>query len=226
MNIAVILCGGTGSRMNQELPKQFIKINNKPLFGYAVETFLNANNIDRVLLVINQKYEDLYQDYINKFNEGKLELVYGGSTRQESVEKAISFLEDKVSKDDIILLHDAARPLLNQEIIDANISKCLETKEPVLTYIKIVDTMMDKKLNLLNRDNLIAAQTPQTFLFGQLKAIHEFANASNIKSASDDIQLAKMYGLNISLVMGSRKNVKVTETEDLELIKLYLRVGD
>ena len=131
-----------------------------------------------------------------------------------------------MSKDDIILLHDAARPLLNQEIIDANISKCLETKEPVLTYIKIVDTMMDKKLNLLNRDNLIAAQTPQTFLFEQLKAIHEFANASNIKSASDDIQLAKMYGLNISLVMGSRKNMKVTETEDLELIKLYLRVGD
>ena len=226
MNIAVILCGGVGSRMNQTLPKQFIKLNNKPLFGYAVEAFLSAENIDKILLVINQEYEELYQEYINNLNADKLEFIYGGATRQESVECAIDFLKNKASNDDVILLHDAARPLLDKEIIDANIDKCLETKEPVLTCVNIVDTIMDKEFNLLNRDNLIAAQTPQTFRFGQLKAVHEFANTNNIKSASDDIQLAKAYGLNISLVTGSKKNMKVTEIEDIELIKLYLKVGE
>jgi len=150
-------------------------------------------------------------------------MVYGGDSRQKSVENAIDFLKNKISSKDLVLIHDGARPLIDSEIINSNIAKCYDTQNPVLTCVNVVDTIMDKEFNLLNRDYLIAAQTPQTFRFEQLEAIHEFAKEKNIISASDDIQLAKAYGLNISLVSGARKNLKVTEKEDLELIKLYLK---
>lgn len=223
MNIAVILCGGTGSRMNQELPKQFIEINSKPLFQYSIEAFLNEKIIDYIVLVINKQYENLYQKYLNELKYRNIFMVYGGDSRQKSVENAINFLKNKISSKDLVLIHDGARPLIDSEIINSNIMKCHDTQNPVLTCVSVVDTIMDKEFNLLNRDQLIAAQTPQTFRFEQLEAIHEFAKEKNIISASDDIQLAKAYGLNISLVSGTRKNLKVTEKEDLEIIKLYLK---
>ena len=224
MNLAVILSAGIGSRMQTNLPKQFIEINNKPLFIYTLERF-NIDEINQIILVINQDYKDLYITYLNKFPINKdIKLVIGGSTRQESVNNALQ--EISCDDFDIVLIHDGARPLIEKNTIINNIETCKIFKTPVITITNIVDTIIDKDYNLLDRNKLLSVQTPQTFMFYQIKELHQKALKDNLINISDDGQLAKKYGLNIKYVNGSRLNFKVTEKDDIKLFELLLKEGE
>lgn len=226
MNIAVILSAGVGSRMKNVLPKQFIEVDNKPVFLYTLEKFLLNKNIDKIILVINKDFADLYEYYLNKYSINNVELVNGGNTRQLSTFNALSYLKDKCASDDIILIHDGARPLITQQIIDENISLCQKNKNPVVTVINIVDTIVDKEYNLLDRNNLLSVQTPQTFIFDQIYSIHQKCLDDGIINPSDDAQLAKNYGHKITYANGSRLNIKITEPEDLKLFQYLQKEGD
>ena len=224
MNLAIILSAGIGSRMQTNLPKQFIEINNKPLFIYTLEKF-NIDEINQIILVINQDYKDLYITYLNKFPiNTDIKLVIGGSTRQESVNNALQ--EISCNDFDIVLIHDGARPLIEKNTIINNIETCKIFKTPVITITNIVDTIIDKDYNLLDRNKLLSVQTPQTFMFYQINKLHQKALKDNLINISDDGQLAKKYGLNIKYVNGSRLNFKVTEKDDIKLFELLLKEGE
>lgn len=221
MNIAVILAAGIGSRMKHKLPKQFIEINNKPLFIYTLEKFLSVQQIDKIILVINKNYEDLYKQYLLKFDLlQNIGLVNGGQTRQESVSLSLDYLSDKAADTDIVTIHDGARPLVSSEIILNNINTCQKNQNAVSTVINIVDTIIDKEYNLVNKDSLWAVQTPQTFPYKLIKNVHALAKEKNLLSVSDDAQLAKKFGYKVDYVLGSRLNIKITEEEDISLLQL------
>lgn len=225
MNIAVLLSAGSGSRMKSSLPKQFIEIDNKPLFIYTLKKFF-IKEIDKIVLVINEEYRSTYIDYLKKFNIQNIELVSGGNSRQESVYLAVKYLQPICKDDDIIIVHDCARPLVNYDVIINNIKKCSLLKTPISTVTNIVDTIVDKEYNLIDRNNLFKVQTPQTFLYSHIKFIHIKAKEEKIISASDDIQMAKKFGLKIDFVYGSSLNFKITEPDDLKLFELIRKAGD
>lgn len=222
MNYAIVLTGGNGKRIHSSMPKQFIKIKNKELFLYSLETFLSCEAIKKVYLVINKEYEKEYLTVLKRHHYlERVELIYGGETRHQSVNKAVDFIKNKVSSNDIILIHDGARPLLSEEIINKNINQIEMNKKPVSTIVKIVDTIIDKDYNLYDRNNLFLVQTPQTFFYDQLFDICK-KDINGDLNATDEIQLAKKAGFDIDYVMGSRNNFKVTIDEDLEVLEKLL----
>lgn len=225
MNIAILLTAGSGTRMKNALPKQFIEVDNKPIFIYTIEKFI-MNEIDKIFLVINDSFKDLYNNYLQKFSIENIELIDGGNSRQESVFRAIKHLELFCNDNDVIVIHDGARPLVSKKIITENIEKCLNLKTPISTVTNIVDTIVDKDYNLVDRNNLLKVQTPQTFSFKDIRFAHQKAFEEQIESSSDDIQLAKRLGLKINYVYGSRFNFKITEPEDLNLFSILRNVGD
>ncbi len=222
MNVCIILAAGSSSRMkNQILPKQLISINGKPLICYSLETFLNHPLIDKVAVVYNSDYEDLFFKIFKEYPE--VRLIKGGSTRQESSYLAIKAFEE-LQDDDIVLIHDAARVLINDKIITENIAECLKN-EAVVTALKVDDTMIEGETHLektLNRERLFFEQTPQTFKYRFIKQAHETAKQNNICNLSDEAQLMKLIDKKVVLVQGDKKNFKVTTLEDLKLLKFYL----
>lgn len=225
MNIAIILSAGIGSRMKNALPKQFIEINNKPLFILTLEKFLSCNLIDKIYLVINKDYKQNYLNMLDNFHyQNKVSLIEGGNSRQESVFNALNKIN--ANEQDIVLIHDGARPLVSQRIIKENILLCQKTKKPISTVIKFVDTIIDKEYNLLDKNSLLAVQTPQTFPYELIKKLHLQAQSEKLQNVSDDAQLAKKYGYKVDYVLGSRINIKITEQEDLALVKLLENVGE
>ena len=224
MNISVILTGGIGKRMSQNLPKQFIKIYDVEVFIYTLNAFLNNDNIDRCVLVINSAFKEDYESILKRHNlSDKVEICFGGLTRQESSFNAIRYLKENGGSDeDIVLIHDGARPLIGDEIINQNIALC-KYGTAVSTIVSTFDTLVDKDYNLIDRNKVFSVQTPQTFTLKDAFNMHVSAISDGVVSASDDIQLAKRLSMNISFANGSRKNIKMTTLEDIDIIKCFLR---
>ena len=224
MNISVILTGGIGKRMSLDIPKQFIQIDGIEVFVYTIKAFLDNQNINRCVLVINSSFKDEYDKILRKHNLiEKVEICFGGETRQESSFNAIKYLKDNGAKeDDVILIHDGARPLVDNNIINQNISLC-NNDTVVSTVVPMVDTLVDKDYNVIDRNSVFGVQTPQTFMFKNAFDMHEAAIKDGVLNASDDIQLAKRLSLNVAFAKGSRRNVKITTLEDIDLLESYLR---
>ena len=224
MNISVILTGGIGKRMSLDIPKQFIQIDGAEVFVYTIKAFLSNPNIDRCVLVINSSFKDEYASILKKHDLiDKVEMCFGGETRQESSFNAIKYLKENGAKeDDIVLIHDGARPLVDENIINQNISLC-NNDTVVSTVVPMVDTLVDKDYNVIDRNSVFGVQTPQTFMFKNAFVMHEVAIKDGVLNASDDIQLAKRLSLNVAFAKGSRRNVKITTLEDIDLLESYLR---
>lgn len=228
MNIAILLAAGSGSRMGLEEPKQFLLINNKPLFMYALET-LNAHPyIDKIVLTISKEHEDEARKIVEKNHINKLvDIVIGGDSRQESVFNSIKRLEELgVEDDDIVLIHDAARPLVSSDIIFNNIKMC-EKYHAVDTVIPASDTIIrsinEKEIDSIpNRKELYQGQTPQTFKYKIIKDVHCKALKEKDLIVTDDCGLALHYAYPVHLVEGNKRNFKITNKEDLDLLSVYL----
>lgn len=227
MNIALIVAAGSGTRMgNLDCPKQFLLVNNKPILYYTVNAFETNPNIDKILIVTNKAYIKQVKNWSDQYQLTKVNyVVEGGSTRQESVFNGLKALKNAgINENDVILIHDCARPLISQDIINNNIEAC-KKHDAVDTAIAASDTIMkslngDKIDSIPNRKELYQSQTPQTFKFGLIYKAHE--NAMN-NEATDDCMLVKMAGNDIYLVNGSKLNFKITTQEDLELFKSLIK---
>lgn len=226
MNIALIMAAGSGSRMNLNIPKQFININDKPLIIHTINRFLNNYLIDKVVLVIKKSEEENFKRIL--FYEGmekKVSLVYGGKTRQESVYLALLSLSKTTSDNDIILIHDGARPNISDDIIIDNIDSAKVYKSGITAY-KSENTIIRRKDNaieLLKRDELFVVQTPQSFVFKDILNAHKYCHDNKILGLTDDSAVYIKYGKNISLVNGSKYNLKITTIDDVNLYKFYLK---
>ena len=224
MNVAIILAAGNGTRLSNNIKKQFIKIHDKQLFLFSFDSFCSSN-IDKILIVSSKEDINYVRSLVSS-NEKFLDVIAGGKTRQQSVKNALDYLKGILADDDVILIHDAARPLIKFPLINEVINKTIEY-DCCSLILPIKDTIISLSNNnyesTLERDKLASVQTPQGFKFkiiyeAHLKAIHS--------SATDDAQLVKNLGLNIHLIKGDEQNFKITTNEDLNYFEYILGCDD
>ena len=232
MNVALILAAGTGSRMgNADKPKQFLPIYGKPLMIHTIEAFEMHDDIEKIVVVTSEGYEDQVKVWCKQYDLGKVKaVVHGSDSRQGSVYNGLQALKELgVKDDDIIVIHDAARPLISQNIITNNIEAC-KKYDAVDTVIKATDTIVassdnERITNIPNRSELYQGQTPQTFKFALISEAHEKAKAGQIPNVTDDTKLVISMGKDVHLVEGSKQNFKITTFDDLMMLKALLKIG-
>ena len=232
MNIALILAAGTGSRMgNADKPKQFLLVQGKPLMVHTIEVFDVNPNIDKIVISTNEEYLEEVKLMVKQYDLTKVaNVVAGGATRQISVYNGLQAVKNIASSnDDVILIHDAARPLISQRIISDNIVVCKEYGA-VDTVIKASDTIVRSKdeqsiSDIPLRKELYQGQTPQTFKLSIILDAHEHAIKNNLPDVTDDAKLVLSLGKEVRLVEGSKQNFKITTFDDLMMLKALLKIG-
>ena len=232
MNIAVIIAGGSGNRMGQDIPKQFMYIDGCPIIIHTMECFQKHPDIDYIAVVCLKGWETVLQAYANQFNITKLKWIFeGGATGMESIHNGIYGLkEEGCSDEDLVLIHDSVRPLLSQDIISSNIATC-KAYGYAITGIQCREAILESEdgftaSTTIPRDRLIRTQTPQTFRLGRIIDVHEKAKEKGIaNSVASCTLIAEVGGIDMHIVPGSEKNIKVTTVEDLEILKALMHTS-
>ncbi len=230
MNVAVIIAGGSGQRMGQDIPKQFISIYDKPVLIYTVESFQNHPQIDAIEIVCIDGWCDVVWAYAKQFNITKLKwVVPAGGSAQESIRNGIFHLEDKIAEDDIVIIHDGIRPLVDEGVLTDVIVKCKQygnavTSLPYNEQIFLVDDEIST-VKYIPRETLRRVSTPQAYTYGKLdKAYHEaYEKGIGIHGSSYANTMMVELGERLYFAAGSDKNIKLTTKDDLELFKAYIK---
>lgn len=223
MNVAhkifcIILAGGKGSRLNPQIPKQFLKIDDKSILELSILEFYHSNHISKIQLVINPSFVTNTKEQISKY--GLLEPVTGGKTRQESVLNGLKAICKY--KPDYVLIHDAARPFIDcltiQKIVDS-----LKKNDAVVPAVKLVDSLKYCEDNIViksvARDSLYQIQTPQAFKFDKIYKYHLQTKDNNF---TDDASIFENFGEQVKIIEGSINNFKITTNEDLQRAKDFM----
>lgn len=227
MNIALLIAGGSGQRMNQDIPKQFINVNDKPVIIYTLEAFQKHPNIDAIGVVCIKGWEAILEAYAKQFNITKLKwVVAGGDNGQASIRHGVNALAADCEPEDIVLIHDAIRPMISSEIISDNIRTCSEFGSAI-TVVPCAEAMLitsDRQTSscLMDRDQLVRTQTPQAFPLSKLVWAHKEALNRGITNSVATCTLMVELGESIHFSAGSEKNVKLTSTDDIEIFKALL----
>lgn len=230
MNIAIIIAGGSGNRMEQDIPKQFINVYDKPVLFYTLEGFQRHPKIDAIEVVCIDGWHDIVWAYAKQFNVTKLKwIVSGGNSGQESIRNGVYNLEDKCNSDDIIIIHDGIRPIIEEEVLSDVIVKCERHGNAVtsLPYNEQIFVMDDaiSTVKYIPRETLRRVSTPQAYKFGKLSwAYHEaFEKEIGIYGSSYTNTMMVELGERLYFAAGSDKNIKLTTKDDLEMFKAYLK---
>lgn len=232
MNVALLIAGGSGNRMGQDIPKQFIHVNNCPIIIHTMKAFQVHPDIDGIAVVCLRGWETVLQSYANQFSITKLKWIFpGGENGQASIRNGVFGLKDSgLADDDIILVHDSVRPLLPQEIISSNIAICKQYGYAI-TGIKCREAILESEDGFsttvsIPRDRLIRTQTPQTFTLKELVDAHEEAKKKGItNSVASCTLMAELGNREMHIVPGSEKNIKITTVEDLEILKALMNIS-
>lgn len=230
MNIAIILAGGSGTRMGSDIPKQFIDIYGKPLIIHTLESFDINSSIDYMVVVCKEEWKEDLKIWIRQYGINKVKwIVNGGKTRQESIYNALKNIDSECTSESIVLIHDAARPLISQRIIEENVLKAKEFGA-VDTVIPTADTIVRSSNgefidNVPVRRELYLGQTPQSFKYNLIMKAHKNALNKNKKDATDDCQLVLDLDEKVYFVNGDKLNFKITTFEDLLLLKSVIKLG-
>ena len=226
-NIALIIAGGSGNRMHQDIPKQFLTVNEKPVIMYTLEAFERHPEIDTIAVVCIEGWEQVLRAYSKQFNISKLKhIIPGGTNGQGSIRNGVFELEKHYNDDDIVLIHDAIRPLVSAEIISDNIRVCIEYGNAI-TVIPCAEAMLQTDNGIVSsstypRDNLKRTQTPQAFRLKDICDLHrEAIEAGNMDSIASCTLMVEM-GKQVFFSEGSEKNIKLTTVEDIDIFKALL----
>ena len=226
-NIGLIIAGGSGARMRQDIPKQFITVNEKPVIVYTLEAFQKHPEIDAIAVVCIEGWENVLWAYAKQFNITKLQYVVpGGKNGQDSIRNGVYELEKHFSAEDIVLIHDAIRPMVSAEII----SDCIvKTKKfgNAITVIPCAEAMMQTEDGEVStgsypRDRLKRTQTPQGFSIGKICDLHRRALEAGITNSVASCTLMIEMGEQVYFSAGSEKNIKLTTVEDIDIFKALL----
>lgn len=219
---AVILLAGRSERFVSNTPKQFFLISNKPLIYFTILSFELNPEIDEITLVARKEDIEKVAELVRRTDFKKITaLVEGGETRSKSVKNGLASL--KLKDDDLVLIHDGARPVVPQEVIH-NVIKALDSYNAVTAAIRMEDTIAishDGKTvdSFENRDNYFRIQTPQGFKYKTIMLAHKNANSD----ATDDAQLAKAIGEKVGVVIGDKKMIKVTTIDDVNNVESAIK---
>lgn len=233
MNIGLLIAGGSGNRMGQDIPKQFMHLDGAPIIIHTLQCFQKHPDIQQIAVVCLKGWETVLQSYANQFNITKLTHIFpGGNTGMESIHNGIYGLREAgCDGEDLVLIHDAVRPLLSQEIISNNIATC-KAYGYAITGIKCREAILESHDGFttktsIPRDTLIRTQTPQTFRLKNIINAHELAKQKGIADsvASCTLVAELNEGIEMHIVPGSEKNIKITTVEDLEILKALMHTS-
>ena len=235
MNIALLTAAGSGTRMGQDIPKQFMNIDDCPVIIYTMKVFQNHPQIDAIAVVCLQGWEMVLKAYANQYGITKLKYIYpGGDSNFHSIRNGLlGLLSDGVKDDDIVVIHDGVRPLVSEDIITRNIETCkkygyavtgLLCKEVIMEYH---DDDSHLSYMPIPRERLVRTQTPHTYKLGIILKAQQTAIDNHIEDTAASCQLVAQIGINEQhLVLGSEKNgLKLTNVEDIELFKALKHVS-
>ena len=231
--IAIIFAGGVGQRMNNapdSIPKQFLKINDKPIIIRTLELFQNHKQIDKIYVSIHQDYYNYMQKLSKYYYLTKVAgIVKGGKTGQDSIYKALKLAEKENPPDSIVLIHDGVRPNITESVITNNIESVIKNGNSI-TCTSCFETVLISS-NHLNpttipyRKDTFTAQAPQSFRLKDVINAHETVRKTNpdYKDITDTCTLYKSLGKDVFMTDGNRGNIKITTMEDLYLLRGLIR---
>lgn len=229
MNIALILAGGTGNRTAQDIPKQFMNVYDKPLIIYTLENFQRHPEIDGIVVVCLDGWHEVLKAYAKQYDITKLNwVVSGGKDGQESTHCGVKALQEVCADDDVILVHDAIRPFIPQEVITDAITKCKQ-KGSGLSALRCQETIVRSTDAVsgtvsIPRQEIMRVQTPQAYHYGKARWAYEEAEKRGITGEVYINTLMLRLGEEVFFSKGSDKNVKVTTVDDLEVFKALLNM--
>ena len=231
MNIAIIIAGGSGQRMKQEIPKQFLNVNDKPIIIYTLSVFQSHPDIDEIGVVCLDGWHDILRAYARQYKIDKLKwIVSGGENGQASIRNGVFEAEKRYSPNDILLIHDAIRPLVSHEIISDCIVQCRNYGSAVVvtpcnTAVLHRDSS-DYSQKVIPRSELAMTQTPQAFPLKKLADAHREALKRNITNSVASCTMMIELGEKVYFSIGSETNIKLTTMEDLKIFKALLALNN
>mgnify|MGYP000020656629 CR=1 FL=1 len=230
MNYAIILSGGIGSRMNNiDIPKQYIKVNGKPIIIYTLEKFENSDEIDKIIIVAANDWKIYIEDICKTYGISKLsDVVINGETRQESIYNGLKkCVEDSNSVDDKVIIHDAVRPMVTAKLIE----ECLKNVgeyDGCMPVLPLSDTIYysdngEEITNLMDRSKLYAGQAPEAFDLYKYYVINKNTSKEELNKIKGTSELAYKKGLNVKLIAGEDTNFKITTRVDLTRFEMIVK---
>lgn len=227
-NIALIIAGGVGARTHQDIPKQFIHVKDVPVIVYTLKAFQSHPQIDSIEAVCLDGWHDVLWAYAKQFGISKLEnVVNGGKTGQDSIRNGLLDIAKRYKEDDdIVLIHDAIRPMVSADVISDNIRVCRKFGNAT-TVIPCTSVMLSTEDSAVSekqipRNNLKITQTPQSFFINELIEAHRKAAEINLSPALASCALYIDLGEKVYFSHGSEKNIKITTSEDIEIFQSLL----
>lgn len=227
-NIALIIAGGSGQRMHQDIPKQFLNVYDKPVIIYTMEVFQRHPEIDAIAVVCIDGWQTILEAYAKQFNITKLRhIIPGGDNGQASIRNGVFELEKHYGAEDIVLVHDAIRPMVSNGIISDCIAKTKQFGSAV-SVIPCAEAMLetdDQETSHASypRTQLKRTQTPQAFPLGKICDIHRKALEAGVFNSIASCTLMIEMGEDVHFSIGSEKNIKLTTVEDIDIFKALLK---
>lgn len=237
INIGLIIAGGVGARMNAKIPKQFMNVNGKEVIFYTLEAFQKNRDIDAIVVVCIKGWEDMLLRGAKEYGITKMldqpdnGVVAGGDTGMHSLRNGMLYLKEHYHKDSIVVIHDAVRPLISQDIITANVASTKQYGTAVTTVpatealLQIADDTPDASSVVVDRKYIMRTQTPQSLRLEKFIWAHEEAIRRDIKDTVATCTLLIELGESVHLILGEGTNFKITTQEDIDLMKAYLQLG-
>jgi 2-C-methyl-D-erythritol 4-phosphate cytidylyltransferase/2-C-methyl-D-erythritol 2,4-cyclodiphosphate synthase len=208
----IIVAGGKGARMESAVPKQYLELGGKTILRRSVDAFVQHADVDLIQIVIGEHDEKLCMRSTCGLNV--LPALVGGHSRQESVMNGLDALQSHRPK--YVLIHDAARPMVSKTVIDNVIAKLKTGAQAVIPGAQVVDTIKQVRggivSNTIDREQLIAVQTPQGFVFQTIYDLHQRAEGMEF---SDDAGICEDFGVAVAVVAGEQSNLKITTVDDI-----------
>ena len=227
MNVALLIAAGSGTRMQLNIPKQFIHVDDKPVIMYTMEAFQNHPSIDAIVVVTIDSWSDVLWAYAKQFGITKLKwVVPGGDSGQESIRKGLDVLKQELSDDDVVLVHDGNRPLVSSQIISDSLATFSKYGSAVaaIPCTEVVFESDDGLTSMVSteRERLLRTQTPHTYRLGELYGAHLEAESRGLTNTAASCMLMKELGKLTYFSKGSEENLKITTPEDLKIFKALL----
>lgn len=231
MIVSLLTAAGIGSRMGQDIPKQFIHVENKPLIVHTMEAFQKHPNIDAIMVVTLPSWIEVLKAYAKQFNITKLKWVIpGGATGQESIYNGIEVLNKELNSKDIIMIHDGNRCLVSSEIISDSLATFYSNGSAVaaIPCVEAVFRSSDDGFSSdvsIPREQLFRTQTPHTYTLEKLVWAHNEANKRGIKNTAATCTLMQELGETVFFSKGSETNIKITTVDDMLIFEALLKTN-